>query len=54
MLRTDLVLNTTECSPFESFSAEDVELWAVLGEPSGDTSQVDDHEPVADVRCHRM
>jgi len=39
--RADIVMNTTKCSPFESFAKQDIELWVVIGEPSNATSQGD-------------
>ena len=51
VIGTDIVMNTSECSPFESFANEDIELFAVIGQPLNDTSQVDDHGLGADTRC---
>jgi hypothetical protein len=59
IIGTDIVMNTSGCSPFESFAKEDIELWAVLGQPSNDTGEFgfpstsgpdDDHGPGVDTR----
>jgi hypothetical protein len=59
IIGTDIVMNTSGCSPFESFAKEDVELWAVLGQSSNDTAEFgfpatsgpdDGHGPGVDTR----
>jgi len=47
----DILMNTTDCSPFESFAKEDIELWVVVGEPSNGTSQVDAADIRYDILC---
>jgi len=56
LLADTIVLNTTECSPLESFAKEDIELWAVMDtkvtEPDSHGDGVDLRYSIVPVACH--